>query len=78
MRLLSWNMFPVISWTPSRTLSYDIFQYLLLQEENEAEEEVLDGMASVLAVALRKWGDAAMPFVEALMPAIGQVCGAQR
>ena len=43
-----------------------------VQEENEAEEEVLDGVASVLAVALRRWGDNAMPFVEALMPAIGQ------
>ena len=45
---------------------------LHLQEENEAEEEVLDGVASVLAIALRRWGDGAMPYVEALMPAIGQ------
>jgi hypothetical protein len=44
-----------------------------VQEENEAEEEVLDGVASVMAVALRRWGDAAMPFVEPLMPAVGQV-----
>ncbi len=34
---------------------------------------MLDGVSSVLSSALRKWGDGAMPFVEALMPAIGQV-----
>jgi hypothetical protein len=44
-----------------------------VQEENEAEEEVLDGVASVMAVALRRWGDGAMPFIEPLMPAVGQV-----
>ena len=44
-----------------------------MQEENEAEEEVLDGVASVMAVALRRWGDAAMPYIEPLMPAVGQV-----
>lgn len=43
------------------------------QEENEAEEEVLDGVSTVLSSALRKWGDAAMPFIEPLMPTIGQV-----
>ena len=48
-------------------------QIVNVQEENEAEEEVLDGVASVMAVALRRWGDAAMPYVEPLMPAVGQV-----
>lgn len=46
---------------------------MLVQEENEAEEDVLDGVSAVIAVALRKWGDAAFPFVDPLMPAIGQV-----
>lgn len=45
-----------------------------VQEENEAEEEVLDGVSAVISVALRKWGDVAFPFVDPLMPAIGQVC----
>lgn len=48
-------------------------QFGNVQEENEAEEEVLDGVASVMAVALRRWGDGAMPYVEPLMPAVGQV-----
>ena len=47
--------------------------WCLVQEENEAEEDVLDGVSAVIAVALRKWGDAAFPFVDPLMPAIGQV-----
>jgi len=44
-----------------------------LEEENEAEEEVLDGVSAVISVALRKWGDVAFPFVDPLMPAIGQL-----
>ena len=44
-----------------------------MQEENEAEEEVLDGVSAVLSVALKRWGDAVLPWAEALMPAIGQV-----
>lgn len=43
------------------------------QEENEAEEEVLDGVSSIVAVALRKWGDSAMPLVEPLMQTFGDV-----
>lgn len=44
-----------------------------LEEENEAEEEILDGVASIVGVALRKWGDAAMPLVDPLMPAFGDL-----
>jgi methionine synthase II (cobalamin-independent) len=42
-----------------------------MQEENEAEEELLDAIATALTVVLKKFGDAAMPYVDALMPAVG-------
>lgn len=41
------------------------------QEENEGEEDLLDQLASVLTAVLRKYGDAALPFLAELMPALG-------
>ena len=42
-----------------------------VQEENEGEEDLLDQLASVLTAVLRKYGDAALPFLAELMPALG-------
>jgi len=42
-----------------------------LQEENEAEEELLDAIATALTVVLKRFGDAAMPYVDGLMPSVG-------
>ncbi len=41
------------------------------QEENEDEEDLLDQLASVLTAVLRKYGDAALPVLAELMPALG-------
>ena len=42
-----------------------------MQEENEDEEDLLDQLASVLTAVLRNYGDAALPFLAELMPALG-------
>ena len=44
-----------------------------LQEENEAEEELLDAIATALTVVLKRFGDAAMPYVDGLMPSVGSL-----
>jgi len=57
----------VARWTPPS-----------LQEENSEEEDLLDELASALTVILREYKDAAMPWIDTIMPQIGQLLDATR
>ena len=57
--------FPVLTTAPSVSPGP--------QEENEAEEELLDAIATALTVVLKRFGDAAMPYVDGLMPSVGSL-----
>ncbi len=48
------------------------------QEENSEEEDLLDELASALTVILREYKDAAMPWVDGIMPQIGQLLDSSR
>ncbi len=41
-----------------------------VQEENEDEENLLDQLSSLLSAIMKKYGDAAMPLVDLLMPSV--------
>ncbi|KAK9810031.1 hypothetical protein WJX72_003666 [[Myrmecia] bisecta] len=51
---------------------------LLDLEENEAEEDLLDQVSSCLTVILKQFKDGAMPFIDALMPQLGQLLAPTR
>ena len=70
---LYWTPFMVISMPGSFGLAVRAGEppSLCAQEENEGEEDLLDQLASVLTAVLRKYGDAALPFLAELMPALG-------
>lgn len=48
---------------------FDAEEEEALEEEHEAESELLDALGNCLSTILRLYGDAALPFVEALLPA---------
>ena len=50
----------------------------ILQEENTEEEDLLDELASALTTILREYGDAAMPWIDGIMPQIGQLLDQSR
>jgi hypothetical protein len=52
---------------------FDAEEEEALEEEHEAEGELLDAAGNVCTTALRHYGDAAMPLVEGLMPAVGRL-----
>eukprot|EP00887_Chlorella_sp_A99_P003368 scaffold26.g3368.t1 len=52
---------------------FDTEEAEALEEEHEAEGELLDSLATVLTRLLREYGDGAMPLVEELMPAVGRL-----
>lgn len=49
-----------------------------LQEENEEEEELLDGLAACLTAVLRNYGDSAITLMDGLMPKLGTLLDASR
>ena len=48
------------------------------QEEDTEEENLLDELASALTTILREYGDAAMPWIDGIMPQIGQLLDQSR
>lgn len=52
---------------------FDAEEQEALEEEHEAEGELLDALGTCCTTILRLYGDAAMPLVEALMPAVGKL-----
>ncbi|KAL6776649.1 IPB2 [Auxenochlorella protothecoides x Auxenochlorella symbiontica] len=60
------------------TEDFDAEEAEALEEEHERESELLDGLAAALSTVLRLYGDAALPGVEGLMPAIGALLGKGR
>ena len=48
------------------------------QEENEDEENLLDQLSSLLSAIMKKYGDSAMPLVDALMPSMAPLLAPQR
>ena len=51
---------------------FDAEEQEALEEEHEAEGDVLDALGTVCTTALRYYGDSVMPLVELLMPAMGK------
>jgi len=49
-----------------------------LQEEHEAESELLDALGTCCTTILRLYGDAAMPMIESIMPVVGKLLEASR
>ncbi len=49
-----------------------------MQEENEDEENLLDQLSSLLSAIMKKYGDAAMPLVDLLMPSIAPLLAPNR
>ncbi len=49
-----------------------------MQEENEDEENLLDQLSSLLSAILKKYGDAAMPLVDLLMPSMAPLLALNR
>ncbi len=49
-----------------------------VQEENEDEEELLDGLAACLTAILRNYGDAVLPMMDLLMPKLGALLDPSR
>jgi hypothetical protein len=52
---------------------FDAEEQEALEEEHEAEGELLDALGTACTTALRYYGDAVMPLIEGLMPAVGQL-----
>ncbi|KAL4539354.1 hypothetical protein Ndes2437B_g02265 [Nannochloris sp. 'desiccata'] len=52
---------------------FDAEEQEALEEEHEAEGELLDALGTACTTALRLYGDAVMPLIEGLMPAVGQL-----
>lgn len=52
---------------------FDAEEQEALEEEHEAEGDLLDALGTCCTTALRLYGDAVMPLVEILMPAFGQL-----
>lgn len=50
----------------------------LVQEENEDEENLLDQLSSLLSAIMKKYGDAAMPLVDLLMPSVAPLLAPNR
>lgn len=57
---------------------FDAEEEEALEEEHEAESELLDALGNCLTTILKYYGDAVLPFVEALLPAFGQFLGSSR
>ena len=49
-----------------------------VQEENEDEENLLDQLSSLLSAIIKKYGDAAMPLVDLLMPSVAPLLAPNR
>ena len=49
-----------------------------VQEENEDEENLLDQLSSLLSAIMKKYGDAAMPLVDLLMPSVAPLLAPHR
>ena len=49
-----------------------------VQEENEDEENLLDQLSSLLSAIMKKYGDAAMPLVDLLMPSVAPLLAPNR
>ena len=52
---------------------FDAEEQEALEEEHEAEGDLLDSLGTCCTTALRLYGDTVMPLVEILMPAVGQL-----
>ena len=48
------------------------------QDENEEEEDLLDHLSSALTSILREFQDSCMPFIDSIMPQIGQLLDQSR
>ncbi|KAI7835878.1 hypothetical protein COHA_010225 [Chlorella ohadii] len=52
---------------------FDAEEQEQIEEEHESETELLDALGSCITTALRLYGDAALPLVEGLMPAVSKL-----
>jgi hypothetical protein len=52
---------------------FDAEEQEAMEEEHEAEGELLDKLGEACTTILREYGDSAMPLVEGLMPSIGRL-----
>lgn len=54
----------------TKTEDFDAEELEALEEENQAEEELFDQVATCLGTFLKKFNDAVLPYVETIMPQI--------
>ena len=52
---------------------FDAEEQEALEEEHEAETELLDALGNACTTALKQYGDAVMPLVDGLMPAVARL-----
>ncbi|CAL5227386.1 g10339 [Coccomyxa viridis] len=57
---------------------FDEDEALAIEEENEDEENLLDQLSSLLSAIMKKYGDAAMPLVDLLMPSVAPLLAPNR